>query len=307
MQVKQQQSQNNAAVDLGDQIISGGPPRTGAAAADPAVSAGDALISQTLQGVQGAREAPASTSNTHEPSMSLPPPQPNPQTGATDTMAPGLRSFIQENPNYTYGTVLPLARNNETGKLSLAVPGAIHDLAGGLLDLAEGPATGTVTPQGTMALTNMLTQSPRLFGSPASPAANAMRAPDVAAPFSPEYQAFRETLGPKTMTPTEDPSDAGTGKVADLLHSLIARQIGRSAGAMLGHTLGNVPGAIVGYMLEPYLQGLAADYGQKAASAVVQSMKNKYKGFMPENYMWRAAPTVQQPNQNPLVDNRPLA
>lgn len=49
--------------------------------------------------------------------------------------------------------VLPLAGDATKGTLRLAMPNSLLALGRGVLDLAEGPATGTVSPEGTMALT----------------------------------------------------------------------------------------------------------------------------------------------------------
>lgn len=86
-------------------------------------------------------------------------------------------------PNTTYGTILPIARDNTTGALRLALPTGARDLAQGVADLAQGPTTGTVTPQATMALTNMV---PGLMRSPATGTGAVIAASrgDVTAPTS---------------------------------------------------------------------------------------------------------------------------
>lgn len=78
--------------------------------------------------------------------------QPPTDAAPSDTIAPGLRSWIAPAPNTTYGAVLPLARDEGTGEVRIAMPSSLRDFAGGVLDLLEGPATGTVTPAATNAL-----------------------------------------------------------------------------------------------------------------------------------------------------------
>lgn len=66
-------------------------------------------------------------------------------------------------PNTTYGEYVPLARDNTTGTLRLAMPMAARNLLQGGADLLNGPASGSVTPQATAtlgAMTGQLTPSP---------------------------------------------------------------------------------------------------------------------------------------------------
>lgn len=63
--------------------------------------------------------------------------------------------YLQPDPGWTYGSVLPLAQNNATGAIRPAVPGFVRDLGQGVLQLLDGPATGGVTPQATMALASL--------------------------------------------------------------------------------------------------------------------------------------------------------
>jgi len=125
-----------------------------AAPADPDAAAGAALIQSLTQGVA---PPPAPANDAQQPASPAP----------TDTIAPGLRAALQPAPNTTYGSVLPLARDNTTGQIRPALPSSLRDLASGALDLVEGPATGTVTPLGTMALASGLVPGGRI-SSPAA-------------------------------------------------------------------------------------------------------------------------------------------
>lgn len=85
---------------------------------------------------------------------------PNPLSTAyqatTNALAPA--------PNTTYGNVIPFARDNATGALRPALPDSLRNLAQGGADLTFGPGLGTVTPQATAALTNLV---PGLMPAPA--------------------------------------------------------------------------------------------------------------------------------------------
>ena len=48
--------------------------------------------------------------------------------------------------------MLPYARDTTTGDLRIALPSSARNLLQGVYDLSQGPRTGTVTPEGTMAL-----------------------------------------------------------------------------------------------------------------------------------------------------------
>lgn len=72
----------------------------------------------------------------------------------TDTIHPGLRNALAPAANTTYGSILPLAKDDTTGDVRLALPSSLRSLATGALDLVEGPTTGTVTPEATNLLAN---------------------------------------------------------------------------------------------------------------------------------------------------------
>lgn len=57
-------------------------------------------------------------------------------------------------PGTTYGTLLPIARDDATGEYRLALPTQLRDTAMGWLDLLAGPKTGEVTPLASLALMN---------------------------------------------------------------------------------------------------------------------------------------------------------
>lgn len=140
-------------------------------------------------------------------------------SGATSALAPA--------PNTTYGDILPVARDNATGALRPALPTALRSLAQGFVDLAQGPTSGTVTPQATASLATLV---PGLMSSPAagtgaaigaangetalsrsyvdrSNVANAANIRDIAeqnqlqsaAPLSPAFKANPGVLTPQTV------------------------------------------------------------------------------------------------------------
>lgn len=111
-----------------------------------------------------------------------------PQGGPTNALLAGPTTIAAVNntlapaPNTTYGTVLPFAKDDATGALRPAMPSALRGLAQGAADLAMGPSTGIVTPEATMALTNVAAGlNPSVAGplsrSTALPPRNALAAP----------------------------------------------------------------------------------------------------------------------------------
>lgn len=135
-------------------------------------------------------------------------------TAPADTIAPETRAWLAPAPNTQYGSILPFARDETTGELRLALPSSLRSLVTGALDLAEGPITGTVTPEGT----NLLAQAamagrvaPSVArGTGADIAAAAARPPPAAPlvtgvnPLDPAAAtAAQATAGPTTAVPPE--------------------------------------------------------------------------------------------------------
>lgn len=87
-----------------------------------------------------------------------PPAQPGASDGSPELAPPepgsvaAMRSVLAPAPNTTYGAILPLAKDNTTGDVRLALPSSVRDLGTGVLDLLAGPTTGQVTPAATNAL-----------------------------------------------------------------------------------------------------------------------------------------------------------
>ena len=76
-----------------------------------------------------------------------------------------VQEALNPAPGTTYSSVLPFAKDDATGAVRLALPSAGRDMLQGLYDLSQGPATGTVTPEGTMALAGGLGPSSAARGS----------------------------------------------------------------------------------------------------------------------------------------------
>lgn len=118
----------------------------------------------------------------------------------------GIRTALEPAPNTTYGSLLPFARDNTTGALRAALPSGMRTVAQGLTDLAFGPAMGTVTPEATMALTNIV---PAVNPSVASGTGAAIA--DAARPQPPQFLSsdFRAAPGvtePQTLAAGETTS-----------------------------------------------------------------------------------------------------
>jgi hypothetical protein len=317
---------------------------------DDLINEGKQLLQGTLPAKTPATKtpaAPAATSDddlinegkkllsqpTPEPLPASPPaptPAPNPQTG-TPRMFPELRNMLETDPNSQYGSVIPLKRNAE-GRLGLTMPTALRDMAGGVLDLLEGPTTGTVTPQGTMALGNMMVGGPKTFGSVASEAGNAARAgaaeklmtrqaateaktPGIlseefkAAPKSSEFapgspKGETSPSGVKGPKPNADPNSAATSKFADMLMSKMADKVAKGGGLAVGHMIGGPVGMAAGYFLTPLIKDVVAQYGPRVGSAVETAVR---KRMMLDNLLNKGGaagrnslPAYQQPSQEQM-------
>jgi hypothetical protein len=62
-----------------------------------------------------------------------------------------VQTFIAPAPNTQYGSVLPIARDTQTGESRWAMPSA-REFIQGRYGLTQGPRTGTVTPEATMSM-----------------------------------------------------------------------------------------------------------------------------------------------------------
>lgn len=63
-----------------------------------------------------------------------------------------VQGWIAPAPNTEYGSVLPYARDTQTGELRMAMPTMARDFVQGRYDMTQGPRTGTMTPEATMSL-----------------------------------------------------------------------------------------------------------------------------------------------------------
>jgi hypothetical protein len=76
-----------------------------------------------------------------------------------------LRNALAPEPNTTYGSVLPLARDDKTGEIRLAMPGIIRAPLQGAIDLLQGPGGMQINPHtGTMTLTPEATSTLAMIG-----------------------------------------------------------------------------------------------------------------------------------------------
>ena len=67
-----------------------------------------------------------------------------------------LSTALAPAPNTEYGSVLPFARDTQSGDLRVAMPSSLRNLLLGGYDLSQGPRTGDVTPEGTMTLASLV-------------------------------------------------------------------------------------------------------------------------------------------------------
>ena len=79
-----------------------------------------------------------------------------PATARDAAIDAAVQNALAPAANTTYGDVLPLARDNATGELRIALPAGLRSLAQGAWDVSQGPRTGGVTPEGTLALASLV-------------------------------------------------------------------------------------------------------------------------------------------------------
>lgn len=75
-------------------------------------------------------------------------------TQAESDLSPFYNALKKE-PGWTYGSVLPLARNDTSGEMSFALPDFLRSTLGGAVDALAGPSTGELTPEALMALADL--------------------------------------------------------------------------------------------------------------------------------------------------------
>jgi hypothetical protein len=71
-------------------------------------------------------------------------------------MAPGLEGAygaLAPAPNTEYGSILPVARDTQTGDMRFAMPASVRDGLKGVLDLANATYTGSLTPEAMQSIT----------------------------------------------------------------------------------------------------------------------------------------------------------
>lgn len=136
----------NASLDDLDKRLGGGMTTPAAPAGNPG--------SMSIQDLDKALSGPIKEEAAQAPESTAPgaTAQPAPKASNDLTTYEGLSNALAPAPNTTYGNVLPLAKDDVTGQIRLALPNSLRSLAQGMADLAHGPQTGTVTPEGTAAL-----------------------------------------------------------------------------------------------------------------------------------------------------------
>lgn len=139
-------------------------------------------------------------------------------TGPHDAVSAAINNALQPAPNTTYGAVLPIAKDNTTGAMRLALPSSLRDLAQGGMDLLQGPALGTVTPQATNTLAAVaggMGESPASgTGAAIARSAESKLPPlpsDTPLSFSPRAAAARDNILSNTAAPAAKASAAPAG------------------------------------------------------------------------------------------------
>ena len=142
-----------AAPDATDAFLGGATASAGRQAHDD--------VDTFLAGSTAAPTASAAVPQTAAPTPASPPATPaapaaavvEPGTPpASGVAASTAQDWLAPQPNTTYGAILPLAKDNTTGQIRLALPSSLRSLAQGTVDLVDGVNTGTVTPAASNAL-----------------------------------------------------------------------------------------------------------------------------------------------------------
>lgn len=124
-----------------------------------------------------------------------------------------MRGALEPAPNTTYGNILPFAQDGTTGANRFALPNSLRTLAQGAVDLAYGPSTGTITPEGSAALATGVLGAPGLMRSPANIPGRFSLFPQSAAPVANPLASG----APAAETPAAAPSFApGVGRTFDV-------------------------------------------------------------------------------------------
>ena len=125
------------------------------------------------------------------------------------------REWLEKEPGHNYGDVLPLKRDEASGELSLAVPEVAREFALGLIDLVEGPHTGTVTgralaamPTGAAAGTASRAAAKGAPSLPRTPTRKSWCSawPSASRPMPARPTGRRTPTGPGRRTPNRSPS-----------------------------------------------------------------------------------------------------
>jgi len=113
------------------------------------------------------------------------------------------RAWLNPEPDRVYGSVLPLSNNAEGTDLRVDLPTSVRETGQGIIDLLRGPSTGTVTPEGSMALLSMVAPNAArrpdpselgVFIGTGSPKFDGKRAAEMFRDSSiPKEEVFRET------------------------------------------------------------------------------------------------------------------
>lgn len=140
-----------------------------------------------------------------------------------------LGAYLAPAPNTTYGNILPIAQDNTTGALRLALPSALRSVGQGVLDLFDGPATGSMTPEATMALA-------ALYGAGSPISSMGYEAPDEGGVVA---SRFVRSYNPPVKQPRPFEADYPNGASTDAEGNLVTDAEGRPllGGYVAGRTV----------------------------------------------------------------------
>src|SRR5260221_7388507 len=124
-----------------------------------------------------------------------------------------MRGLVAEEPDTTYGEVLPLKKSEKTGKTSLAVPGMVRSVVRGAAELLEGahgdlPVGKNLSPDAIGALMTIPTEGRGIVPRAAKAAAKPAAEPLQSAPPKLQSEAAKVGKPPPDPPPHAQPTQS---------------------------------------------------------------------------------------------------
>jgi hypothetical protein len=160
-----------------------------------------------------------------------------------------VREALATDPNWQYGTVLPLAKEKKTGEYSPALPGMIRDYLTGWADLITGPEVGqNLSSEAVASMMGVPGQAANSLNVVIGPRARGFNiAKAFKSPFDEADDVLRNTIDDSTaqFKPNDYPADTRLElpDVIDHPELFAAYPELRNAGLEFSNNLGNAGGS----------------------------------------------------------------